>query len=117
MLSMTEHIKIRALSGKWSIRVAGAVIAETRGALELTERGYEPVIYFLRDDIAMAFLDQTDKTSHCPHKGDANYFSIITKSTKLANGASGYANPTEALATIKDHVTFHTSDQVTVERI
>lgn len=42
---MTEHIKIRALSGKWSIRAAGAVIAETRGALELTERGYDPVIY------------------------------------------------------------------------
>ena len=114
---MTEHIKIRALSGKWSIRAAGAVIAETRGALELTERGYDPVIYFPRDDIAMAFLDQTDKTSHCPHKGDARYFSIITKSTKLANVASGYANPTKALAAIKDHVTFQTSDQVTIERI
>ena len=66
---MTDHIKIRALSGKWSIRAAGAVIAETCGALELTEQGYNPVIYFPRDDIAMAFLDQTEKTSHCPHKG------------------------------------------------
>ena len=58
---MTDHIKIRALSGKWSIRAAGAVIAETCRALELTEQGYNPVIYFPRDDIAMAFLDQTEK--------------------------------------------------------
>ena len=105
---MTEHIKIRALSGKWSIRAAGAVIAETRGALELTERGYDPVIYFPRDDIAMAFLDQTDKTSHCPHKGDARYFSIITWS---------YETPKEDLARIKDHLAFYLNDKITIEQV
>ena len=90
---MTEYIKIGALSGKWSIRAAGAVIAETCRALELTERGYDPVIYFPRDDIAMAFLDQTDKTSHCPHKGDARYFSIITKNGPIENVAWSYEAP------------------------
>ena len=30
---MTDHIKIGALSGKWSIRAAGAVIAEFYGDL------------------------------------------------------------------------------------
>jgi hypothetical protein len=30
---MTQHIKIRALAGTWSIRAAGAVIAETNSTL------------------------------------------------------------------------------------
>jgi len=63
---MTNHIKVRALAGAWSIRAAGSVIAETHSALELIECDYDPVIYFPRDDIAMAFMDYTDKMSHCP---------------------------------------------------
>jgi len=114
---MTEHIKIRALSGKWSIRAAGAVIAETRGALELTERGYDPVIYFPRDDIAMAFLDQTDKTSHCPHKGDASYFSIITKNGPIENVAWSYETPNKAVAKIKHHLAFYLNDKITIEQV
>ena len=114
---MTDHIKIRALSGKWSIRAAGAVIAETCRALELTEQGYNPVIYFPRDDIAMAFLDQTEKTSHCPHKGDANYFSIITKNGPIENVAWSYETPQEALAQIKGHLAFYLNDKIAIEQV
>ena len=114
---MTDHIKIRALSGKWSIRAAGAVIAETCRALERTEQGYNPVIYFPRDDIAMAFLDQTEKTSHCPHKGDANYFSIITKNGPIENVAWSYEAPQEALVEIKGHLAFYLNDKIAIERV
>ena len=104
-------------SGTWTLRAGGAVLAESTTAIELTEKNAPPQIYFPCRDVAMALLEPSNHTSHCDHKGTAHYFSIITKSTKLANVASGYANPTEALAAIKDHVTFQTSDQVTVERI
>ena len=114
---MTENIKIRALSGKWSIRAAGAVIAETRRALELTERGYDPVIYFPCNDIAMAFLDQTDKISQCPHKGDARYFSIITKNGPIENVAWSYKTQKKDLARIKDHLAFHLNDEITIEQV
>ena len=114
---MTEHIKIRALSGKWSIRAAGAVIAETRRALELTERGYDPVIYFPCNDIAMAFLDQTDKISQCPHKGDARYFSIITKNGPIENVAWSYEAPQEAGAKIKGHLAFYLNDKIAIEQV
>ena len=114
---MTEHIKISALSGKWSLRAAGAVIAETRRALELTERGYDPVIYFPCNDIAMAFLDQTDKISQCPHKGDARYFSIITKNGPIENVAWSYKTQKKDLARIKDHLAFHLNDKITIEQV
>ena len=114
---MTDHIKIRALSGKWSIRAAGAVIAETCGALELTEQGYNPVIYYPRDDIAMAFLDQTEKTSHCPHKGNASYFSIITKNGPIENVAWSYEAPREVVAKIKGHLAFYLNDKIAIEQV
>ncbi|MEX0339245.1 MAG: DUF427 domain-containing protein [Arenibacterium sp.] len=114
---MADHIKIRKAPGNWSVRSGGAVLGESTSALELIEGDYAPVIYFPREDIATAFLDRTDKTTHCPHKGDASHFSIVTKSKTLENAVWSYENPVEAVAEIKDHLAFYKSDLVTVEQI
>ena len=111
------NIRIRKADGTWTVRAGGAVLAESQNALELSEGDYPAVIYFPRDDIAMAFLDETDHSSHCPHKGDASYFSIITKSQTLKNAAWSYEAPHEEVSRIKDHLAFYASDTVTVEQI
>jgi|TARA_B110000908_G_scaffold115352_1_gene135251 uncharacterized protein (DUF427 family) len=112
---MTDHIKIRKASGTWSVRAGGAVLGETKNALELSEGEYAPVIYFPRQDIAMAFLDQTEKSTHCPHKGDATYFSVVTKSTTLENSVWNYEAPMAGAEAITDHLAFYVSDTITVE--
>ena len=114
---MADHIKIRKADGVWTVRAGGAVIAESRAALELTEGDYPFVIYFPRDDIAMAFLDDSDHTTHCPHKGDARYYSVVTKSTTIENSAWSYDDPKEGVEAIKGHLAFFATDQITVERI
>lgn len=113
---MTD-ITIRKAEGTWVVRAGGAVLGESQNALELTEGALAPVIYFPREDIAMAFLDATDHSTHCPHKGDASYFSIVTKSTTLENAAWSYETPHEPVARIKDHLGFYVSDTLAVERI
>ena len=110
-------IRIRKAEGTWTVRAGGAILVESKNALALSEGDYDDVIYFPREDIAMAFLDATDKTTHCPHKGDASYFSIATKSQTLQNTAWSYENPKEEAARIKDHIAFYVSDDVTVEQI
>jgi len=114
---MADHIKIRPAEGTWSVRAGGAVLGESARALELSEGDYPPVIYIPRDDIAMEFLDQTEKSTTCPHKGDATYFSIVTKSTVIENVAWSYEAPKDSVAEIKDHLAFYASDQVWVEKI
>jgi uncharacterized protein (DUF427 family) len=110
-------ITIRKAPGTWSVRAGGAVIAESRKALELTEGENKPVIYFPRADIAMAFLDEGERTSHCPRKGDARYYSIVTKSQTLENAAWSYEDPKPEVDEIKDHVAFYVGDRVAVEQI
>lgn len=111
------EITIRKAKGVWTVRAGGAVLAESRNALELLEGANAPVVYFPRDDIAMAFLDETDTTSHCPHKGDARYFSIVTKSRTLTNAGWSYEVPKDAVAGIRDHIAFYVSDVLAVEQI
>lgn len=113
---MADHIKIRPAPGTWVIRARGAVLGESTQAQELTEGDYPPVIYFPRSDIAMAFLDPSDVTSRCPHKGEARYFSIVAKSGEIKDAAWSYESPNDAVAAIKDHIAFYTNE-VAVEQV
>lgn len=114
---MADHIRIRKASGTWTVRSGGAVLGESNAALELSEGDYTPVIYFPRSDIAMAFLDRTDKTTHCPHKGDANYYTIVNRSGTVPNAVWTYETPVDDVAAIKDHLAFYVGENVTVEQI
>ena len=114
---MAEYIKVRPATGTWSVRAGGAVLGETSNALELIEGDYPPVIYFPREDIAMAFLDSSDTSSHCPHKGDATHFSVVTKSRTITNAAWSYDAPKDAVAQIAGHVAFYPMPEIAVEQI
>lgn len=114
---MADHIRIRQAEGKWTVRAGGAILAESERALELTEGDLPARIYFPKEDIAMAFLDESDATSHCPHKGDASYFSIVTKSTTIKDSAWSYENPKDDVSAIRGHLSFYESDQVAVEQL
>lgn len=103
---MSEHITIRKAPGKWVIFATGAVYGETSNALELIEGDMDPVIYIPREDIAMVFFDKTEKTTSCPHKGTASYYSIETKSTVLENVAWSYEAPNEDVAQIAGYLAF-----------
>ncbi|WP_010141204.1 DUF427 domain-containing protein [Oceanicola sp. S124] len=113
---MTD-MTIRAAAGIWTVRAGGAVLAESRNALQLSETGYPDIIYFPREDIAMAFLDRTDHATTCPKKGEACYFSIVTKSQTLENAAWSYETPLEGATEIAGHIAFHATDFVTIEQI
>ncbi len=114
---MADHIRITKADGRWTVRAGGAVLGESAQALELAEGDYPAVIYFPREDVAMAFLEPSGKRTHCPHKGDASYFSVVTKSTTLTDAVWSYEDPFEGVARIKDHLAFYTGDAITVEKI
>ncbi|WP_102108266.1 DUF427 domain-containing protein [Oceaniglobus roseus] len=110
------EIKIRELGSTWVVRAGGAVIGETTRALELSEGDLAPVIYFPREDIAMAFLEKSPSSTHCPHKGDASYYSVQTKSELIRDAAWSYETPKDGAKEIAGHLAFY-SNKVTVEQV
>jgi len=114
---MSDHITITPAGGTWVVRAGGAVLGESDAALILREGGHDPVAYFPRDDIAMEFLDDSDKTTTCPHKGEARHFSIVTKSRTIPDAVWSYEHPKEDVADIAGHLAFYTGDLVTVEEV
>lgn len=113
---MANQIKLRNASGKYSIRAAGAVLGESNNVIELSEGDLAPVLYVPRADLAMAFFDKTDTSTHCPHKGDASYYTLEAKSGPIKDAAWSYETPNEDMAAIAGHLAFNTS-KVTVEEV
>ncbi len=113
---MADHIKIRPATGTWVVRAGGAVLGESTRALELTEGDYPAVIYFPREDLAMAFLEPTTTNSVCPYKGEASYFSIVAKSGPIPNAAWSYEAPSSDVSQIAGHIAFYTN-KVAVEQV
>ena len=113
---MTKHIEITPATGTWVVRAAGAVLGESTSALELREGGHDPVIYFPRADISMAFFDKSTITTHCPHKGDATYYDLVAKSGTFADAAWSYEAPLDGVRQIAGYLAFY-GDKVAVEQL
>ncbi|MGB3555050.1 MAG: DUF427 domain-containing protein [Jannaschia sp.] len=111
------HITVTPAIGVWTVRSDDGVLVESRNAVTLVEGSMPPVIYFPRADIAMALLERSEKTSHCPHKGEANYYSYVGQSARIDDVAWTYENVTnEDAKGIEGHLAFY-GQRLAVERI
>lgn len=81
-------------------------VAHTTAALALNEADYPRVFYIPRGDVVTEFLSRTDRTTHCPYKGEANYFSVFHNGILVENGIWSYETPLQSVAEIKDYLAF-----------
>jgi len=86
--------------------VGGEVIADTTRAVYLFETRHLPVYYLPLEDIRGEFLEATDHSSHCPFKGDANYWSIVVGDRRIENAVWGYRQPIDTCPDISGYVAF-----------
>ena len=93
-------ITITANPKRIRVLADGVVIADTTHALTLKEASYPAVQYVPRADAKMDLLQRTDRTTHCPYKGDASYFSIRANGKTLDNAIWTYEMPFPAMAEI-----------------
>lgn len=89
------------------VTFAGHAIADSTHALTLKEASYKPVFYIPRTDVDMSLLKRTDHQTHCPYKGDANYFSIVADSSRAENAVWSYEQPFPAVGEIKEYLAFY----------
>jgi uncharacterized protein (DUF427 family) len=100
-------ITVTATPKRVQVRYGDHVIADSRAALTLQESTYPAVIYFPREDVQMAYFSRTEKTTHCPYKGDASYYTILMDGRFAENAVWTYEDPYPAMETIRDHLAFY----------
>lgn len=105
---MTEsRLKFAAVDGRVRALFEGHEIADSANALVLREGDYPPVVYFPREDVEMLVLRKTDKSSRCPFKGDASYYTIYRDRQIVENAAWSYENPIEGAELIRGRIAFY----------
>ncbi len=100
-------ITIEAAPGRMTAYYQGHEIAGSDDVLLLREANYPPVAYFPRGDVEMGYLGRTARSSHCPYKGDASYFTITMDGRIAENAVWSYETPYPAMDAIKDRLAFY----------
>ena len=62
--------------------------------------------YFPEHSLDTAFFRPSDKSTHCPWKGDASYYDVEVAGRVNKDAAWYYADPKSAAAEIKGRVAF-----------
>lgn len=99
-----SHVVTRPAGRRVRVTVNGETVADSPDALELLEGSYPAVLYFPRQDVRMDRLERTTRSTHCPYKGEASYYSI---KGGAANAAWSYERPYDEMLEIKDRIAFY----------
>jgi len=99
------------------VMFAGKVVADTTAALRLQEEAYPPVFYIPRADTDMSLLRRTDHTTHCPFKGDASYYSIVTGEPTADNALSTYEQPFPLAVPVGSYLAFYGTKVDAIEEL
>ena len=100
-------ITVEPAKNRWRARFAGHVIADSNDALILKEAGYKPAVYFPRADVAMEYMSRTDRSTHCPYKGDAAYYTLLMDGKFAENAVWTYEQPYPAMEAISGYLAFY----------
>lgn len=88
-----HFMQIVPASGRRVASAGDRRIADSDRAVVVKEVGrgvYDPVVYFPRDDVDMDALHGIDRTTHCPLKGDTEYFDVVVGDERLEAAAWSY---------------------------
>ena len=81
--------RVRAVFG-------GETVADSTRVKLLHETGHLPIYYFPQGDVRMDLLEPSDRSTHCPFKGDASYWSVKVGDRVAENATWGYPEPLES---------------------
>ncbi len=85
----------------------GQPVADSRRVLLMRELGHLPVYYFPLEDVRTEYLEPTDHRTHCPHKGDARYWTVRMGERQVENAAWAYPEPAPGAPDLGGYLAFY----------
>jgi uncharacterized protein (DUF427 family) len=106
-----HRVDVRRTSRHVVVRARGEVVADTRGALLLSETSVANRFYVPREDVRAAVDGPTETTSVCPYKGVASYWTVeLGDGTRLADAAWSYPEALGDSGDASGHLSFWGDD-------
>lgn len=84
----------------------GKTIADSQNVMIFRETGLPATYYFPRDEVQLDVLTPTDYHTHCPFKGNANYWTINVAGKLAENSAWSYEDPYDEAKAISNYIAF-----------
>jgi uncharacterized protein (DUF427 family) len=102
-----HRVDVRATDARVTVRANGEPVAESERAKLLFETGLPARAYIPIDDVRRDLLEPSDKTSVCPYKGTATYWSLRTGGGEtLDDVVWTYTEPLRESAEVAGYVSF-----------
>ena len=86
--------------------IAGETVAETHRPCLLFETGLPTRYYIPKQDVRMELLEPTEKTTACPYKGNASYWTVRAGDTVAEDIAWSYPFPIPECPKIENLIAF-----------
>ncbi len=112
---MAHTITVEPISDRVEIFWRDHKIVDTRSAVDLKEATYPPVVYAPREDADMSWFRRSTRETHCPFKGEANYFDLVDGDYSDQNAVWTYETPKAGVETIERRLAFY-PDKVVIRR-
>lgn len=100
--------------------INGQELASSHNTIKMQEAGfdlYDPVYYFSKGEIDQTILEASETSTHCPLKGDTQYFHLKINGKIYENAAFCYAWPLEQVPELKDYIAFDQNRIQVIEHI
>ena len=115
-----HFMRIKVLEIEVTAAYDNKILIRSGNALKIQEAGmdlYDPVYYFPKEAFPEHVLEATDKSSHCPLKGDTTYYHMNLENEQLKNIAWEYTKPFDRSSKLKGYVALDASLFQIVEHI
>ena len=105
-----EHrVELERRGGRVTVRFAGAVVADSRDAVTVLETGHSSVHYLPRSDVRTDLLQRTARSTYCPFKGAASYWTLTVDGRVAENAVWSYETPYDECRELRDRMAFYAS--------
>ena len=110
--SAANPVRLEPNERRIRVYVEGVALVDTTRSIYLFERDHLPVYYLPKSDVRFDLLEHTDHSTHCPRKGDAEYWTIVVPRAdgtvrRIENAVWSYPEPLEGTADLSDYVAFY----------
>jgi uncharacterized protein (DUF427 family) len=114
-----KRVDAIASSRHVEVVVGGEIVADTKRARFLFETRLPTRYYIPPEDVRMDLLAASDKTTACPYKGKARYWSVKVGGELFPDIVWGYPEPIAEIPKIKGHLCFFNElvDEIRVDGV